>query len=436
MTDESKRRVESGARRQARANPAIEAFSLALSELHFQAGRPSFRGIGRAIGCSHTTVSKIFAANVLPSWEIVHLVVKHLDGDESQFRALWYRAARATSPSFAGAYTAPSRFPVTAFALLCAGIGAVLLLLMMAQGARPEAAATNQWITDLSQIVFGALAACSFSVTAARSVGRQRQWRYLLAIGIASWTAGHILWTWARDISAVNIPFPAPSDVGYLALAGFGIPAMCTLLVDVQRRDANLHMEWWAISREACTLSLSLVGVVWFVVPAFQSSIRQLDALSIFVGSIYIFTDAVLVFLSSLACGAARSNLTLIITCAGFSALLLSDSFFTATLLAGDDKIPFGADFGFIAAPALLLLAAWAPEIELEGSEADYSGRWLKIRKLLGIIFTTTGVVAYLTAIFLGFPQMMGIPPAVYVAGALALVAMFSVGRLRPVRSQ
>ncbi|MGL5443572.1 MAG: hypothetical protein ACRDDJ_14005 [[Mycobacterium] stephanolepidis] len=180
---------------------------------------------------------------------------------------------------------------------------------------------------------------------------------------------------------------------------------------------------------------MSLVGVVWFLVPVFENPIRQLDALSIFVSSTYIVTDAILVFLSFLAWGAARFNLMLIITTAGFSALLLSDSFFTATLLAGDDKIPFGSDFGFVAAPALLLLAAWAPEIELEGSETVYSGRWSRVRIALGITATMAGVAAYLIAISLGFPQMMGIPTGVHIAGALALVSLLCVDRLRPVKS-
>lgn len=74
-----------------------------LVELRFMAGRPSFRSISRAIGCSHTTVAKVFAPGALPSWEILDLVVRQLNGDVEAFRKLWCDAARKQENVVGGA---------------------------------------------------------------------------------------------------------------------------------------------------------------------------------------------------------------------------------------------------------------------------------------------------------------------------------------------
>ncbi|WP_169899977.1 hypothetical protein [Mycobacteroides salmoniphilum] len=72
----------------------VDPLHAELTELRFMAGRPSFRSISRAIGCSHTTVAKVFAPGALPSWEILDLVVRQLNGDVETFRKLWCDAAR------------------------------------------------------------------------------------------------------------------------------------------------------------------------------------------------------------------------------------------------------------------------------------------------------------------------------------------------------
>jgi hypothetical protein len=67
-----------------------------LHDLHHRAGWPSMRRIGRAIGCSHTTVSKVFSAPEPPSWEIVSMVVTTLGGEIDHFQRLWYEATGGT----------------------------------------------------------------------------------------------------------------------------------------------------------------------------------------------------------------------------------------------------------------------------------------------------------------------------------------------------
>lgn len=63
-----------------------------LEDLRHRAGLPSLREIGRQAGCSHTTVSKIFADPTSSTWKAVGHVVSSLGGDTNYFRTLWYQA--------------------------------------------------------------------------------------------------------------------------------------------------------------------------------------------------------------------------------------------------------------------------------------------------------------------------------------------------------
>ncbi|BAX96307.1 hypothetical protein MSTE_00972 [Mycobacteroides stephanolepidis] len=106
-----------------------------LAELRFMAGRPSFRSISRAIGCSHTTVAKAFAPGAIPSWEILHLVVCQLNGDVDTFRKLWCDAARKQENGVSGVHKIASvstRRIVTIF-VLAAVAGCAGMLLMIAR---------------------------------------------------------------------------------------------------------------------------------------------------------------------------------------------------------------------------------------------------------------------------------------------------------------
>lgn len=67
-----------------------------LEDLRHRAGRPSLRAIGRQAGCSHTTVSKIFADPTSSTWKAIGYVISALDGDTDYFRELWYQATGGT----------------------------------------------------------------------------------------------------------------------------------------------------------------------------------------------------------------------------------------------------------------------------------------------------------------------------------------------------
>ncbi|KQV63277.1 hypothetical protein ASC64_16830 [Nocardioides sp. Root122] len=58
------------------------------------------------MGCSHTTVSKVFSSSRVPAWGIVELLVESMGGDAGELKALWVAAT--------GGATAPAVPPVLA----------------------------------------------------------------------------------------------------------------------------------------------------------------------------------------------------------------------------------------------------------------------------------------------------------------------------------
>ena len=69
----------------------------ALHDLHHRAGWPSLRALGRAAGCSHTTVSTVFSSSRLPSWGLLELLVETMHGDLAELRRLWVAAGEPSA---------------------------------------------------------------------------------------------------------------------------------------------------------------------------------------------------------------------------------------------------------------------------------------------------------------------------------------------------
>jgi len=60
-----------------------------LRKLHVQAGKPSTRELGRAVGVSHATVHAALRGPTAPTWPVLEKIVKALGGDAGRFRDLW-----------------------------------------------------------------------------------------------------------------------------------------------------------------------------------------------------------------------------------------------------------------------------------------------------------------------------------------------------------
>ncbi len=64
----------------------------ALHALHHDAGWPSLRVLARQVGCSRTTVSRVFSSPRLPSWGVLELLAEAMGGDPIRFHELWLAA--------------------------------------------------------------------------------------------------------------------------------------------------------------------------------------------------------------------------------------------------------------------------------------------------------------------------------------------------------
>lgn len=65
----------------------------ALHALHHEAGWPSLRVLAQEVGCSRTTISRVFSSPRVPSWGLLQLLVEVLGGDVDQFHDLWLEAS-------------------------------------------------------------------------------------------------------------------------------------------------------------------------------------------------------------------------------------------------------------------------------------------------------------------------------------------------------
>jgi tetratricopeptide (TPR) repeat protein len=99
--------------------PVTELFDR-LDQLHLTAGRPSMREIALRVGrgrISSSTVHNVFRSSRVPRWPFLEYIVRALNGDTSEFLALWQAAWQAenktaTSPASSPDVTPPSPGPV------------------------------------------------------------------------------------------------------------------------------------------------------------------------------------------------------------------------------------------------------------------------------------------------------------------------------------
>src|ERR671921_2327016 len=91
----------------------------------------------------------------------------------------------------------------------------------------------TQTIDDAAQFL-GALAAVVCCLwTARRYSGGQRAWRLWLALGMAGWGVGQVIWSYNQLFVGRPLPSPSLADAGYLSLA---VPARLALISLAGRR--------------------------------------------------------------------------------------------------------------------------------------------------------------------------------------------------------
>ncbi|RJK93396.1 GGDEF domain-containing protein [Vallicoccus soli] len=109
----------------------------------------------------------------------------------------------------------PRARPWRTGALLAVLAGALHLLVLGALADAPRRAVLA--VDDLTQLAAAATACVACVRAAARRSGTRRRAWLLVAAGTGSWTAGQALWSWQEVARGRELPFPSPSDAGFLA---------------------------------------------------------------------------------------------------------------------------------------------------------------------------------------------------------------------------
>ena len=116
-----------------------------------------------------------------------------------------------------------------------AALAVVVAIVGVGQAGQIDAYVT-QVIDDAAQFA-GAVAAVVCCLWTARWYrGGQRAWRLWLALGMAFWGGGQVIWSYNQLFVDRPLPSPSLADAGYLGLA---VPALLALLSLPGRRTPS-----------------------------------------------------------------------------------------------------------------------------------------------------------------------------------------------------
>ncbi|GIH14106.1 putative bifunctional diguanylate cyclase/phosphodiesterase [Rugosimonospora africana] len=233
-------------------------------------------------------------------------------------------------------------------------------------------------IDDAAQLCGGALAAASCAWTARRASGVERAWRWRIAIGMAGWSAGQLIWSWYQIVAQTPLPSPSWADVGYLTLPVFGCLALLSIAAgsleergrdrDCPRRaagDRAVLCSWLVLVLDGLIVVGSLLVLTWTTALGAVVKAGAPTRAAFAVAIAYPVTDLILVVMVILLLATRplpqRLRPQLVLFGLGLVGLAGSDSVFAYLVASGADTMPPIANAGFIAGPVLIMLAALTP---------------------------------------------------------------------------
>jgi diguanylate cyclase (GGDEF)-like protein len=234
-------------------------------------------------------------------------------------------------------------------------------------------------IDDAAQLIGGGLAAACCFWTARRRTGIERAWRRPMAVGMAGWSVGQLIWSWYQVFAKTPLPSPSWADVGYLTMPVFGFLAL--LAIAAEGISGHRRRTWagppkrpgdagLAIRSRLVLLLDGLVVVGSLLVLTWATALGAVvragaPTRAAFVVAIaYPATDLVLVVMVTLLLATRplppRLRPQLALLGLGLIGLSVSDSIFAYLVASGADRMPPVSDAGFVAGPTLIVLAALA----------------------------------------------------------------------------
>jgi PAS domain S-box-containing protein len=191
-------------------------------------------------------------------------------------------------------------------------------------------ALATQAFSDLISVFTAGAAALLCWAASRRDRGRIRRGWFMLGLGMASWSAGELLWSWYEVVQQRPVPFPSAADVGFLAMIPLAAGGLLSL-------HDTARWRWGARTLlDAMLIAGALLFVSWATVlgPQFHEAEGSLlkDALTLAypLGDV-ILVSVVLAVYSALSGGRVAVRLL----AAGLTALGVADSGFSILTLNG-----------------------------------------------------------------------------------------------------
>ena len=221
-------------------------------------------------------------------------------------------------------------------------------------------------VDDAAQLFAGVAAAVACLVVARRVYGVERRWRQFMGLGMVGWSIGQALWSYYQIFSDTPLPSPSWADVGYLLMPVGALPALLALAVEPRPETPD------GVRRQASVVffldGLIIVGslfiLTWSTALGAVVDAGAPDRPAFGVAIAYPITDVMLVAIVVLFAVTRRVPLPyrmqLWLLGFGLVAISLSDSIFAYLVSSGADEMPPATNFGFIAGPLLVAVAAMA----------------------------------------------------------------------------
>jgi diguanylate cyclase (GGDEF)-like protein len=247
--------------------------------------------------------------------------------------------------------------------LTCAGLAGLVAAVVALDSSPLLSKDAAVVVDDAAQFAAGAAAAVACWWTARGRTGPERTWRRCMAVGMAGWTLGQVVWSWYQIVTDTPLPSPSWADVGYLTLPVLALPAFVALAAarppgNERRRSMIVMLDWFVVLG-------SLFVLTWATALGTAVHSAAPSALAYVVAIAYPVTDLVLVAVVVILAVTRRVadplRLQLGLLGAGLVALSVSDSIFAYLVSTGAPEMPPLTNAGFIAGPLAIAVAAVAP---------------------------------------------------------------------------
>jgi diguanylate cyclase (GGDEF)-like protein/PAS domain S-box-containing protein len=232
----------------------------------------------------------------------------------------------------------------------------------------------SQTVSNVALCASALAAAGACLGTARHRTGRMRVSWTLIGLGVLSWGAGQMCWTWYESVRGDEVPFPSFADIGYLGMVPLTVAGLLALPVPAQTLANRVRSVF-----DGLMIGCSLLLISWMLLigPTIRagadSDLALAISLSYPLGDLVIVTIVVFSAARRRHGGAVSMPLTLVGT--GIVTFAVADSGFAYLTLVGAYNSGAVIDLGWFVGFTFILLAArlrGVPPAETRPVDAEY----------------------------------------------------------------